>query len=341
MKIAMDAMGGDQAPGVVVQGSVEAVRDLGVSVILVGDEQALDRELAKTGPVSSRISIKHCTQVAAMDEPPIEVLRRKKDSSVRVAFELVKLGEAQAAVSAGNSGATLAVATVVLGRMNGVERPGVASILPSVQEQFIIIDVGVNLDCKPSFLIQFGVMAHAYAREILEMERPRLALLSIGEEDSKGNLLVRQTHDLFKKSSLNFIGNIEGRDLFSGQADIVVCDGFVGNVVLKLSEGLTEIINGMLQQELNTGPWPRADVMILQDVFKRFRKKVDYAEFGGAPLLGVNGVGVISHGRSSPRAIKNAIRTAAEFVRLKMPERLQAGLEESRELIASTRPKRH
>jgi len=335
VKIAVDAMGGDQAPEAVVQGSVEAAREFGVSVTLVGDETALRKELARTNTENCQIGIKHCTQVAAMDEPPIEVLRRKKDSSVRVAFDLVKSKEADAAVSAGNSGATLAIATVVLGRMNGIERPGVASILPSVRDQIIIIDVGVNVDCKPSFLLQFGVMAHAYANVILKIEEPRLALLSIGEEDSKGNLLVRQTHDLFKKSSLNFIGNIEGRDLFTGQADIVVCDGFVGNVVLKLSEGLTEIIAGMLQDELNRGPWPWMDVMILRNLFNRFQKKVDYAEFGGAPLLGVKGVGIISHGRSSPRAIKNAIRTAAEFVRQKMPDRLQAGLDASRELIVN------
>jgi len=335
VKIAVDAMGGDQAPETIVQGSVEAVRELNVSVILVGDERALHKELAKTGPAESQITVKHCTEAALMDESPIEVLRHKKDASVRVAFNLVKSGEADAAVSAGNSGATLAVATVVLGRMNGVERPGVASILPSVRGQLIIIDVGVNVDCKPSFLLQFGVMAHAYAQAILKIEEPRLALLSIGEEDSKGNLLVRQTHDLFKKSSLNFIGNIEGRDLYSDQADIVVCDGFVGNVVLKLSEGLTEIIAGMLEDELKHGPWPPVDVMILRKLLNRFHKKVDYAEFGGAPLLGVRGIGIISHGRSSPKAIKNAIRTAAEFVRQKMPDRLQAGLDESKELIIS------
>lgn len=338
VKIAVDAMGGDRAPEVTVKGSLLAVRELDVSVILVGDETSVNRELDKNGLRPDGIEVRHCSEVAAMNEPPVEVLRRKKDSSIRVAFDLVKSGQAQAAVSAGNSGATLAVATVVLGRMKGVERPGVATILPAATGRFILIDVGVNVDCKPSYLLQFGAMANAYARDILKVDNPRVALLSIGQEDVKGNQLVRKAHDLLKSSPLNFIGNVEGKDLYSGVADVVVCDGFVGNIVLKLSEGLAEIIGAMVRDEFETGFrawWMKA--IGLKKVFKRFQNRIDYAEIGGAPLLGINGVGILSHGRSSPKAIKNAIRTAAEFVRQDMPQQFSEGLGVTRELINQSR----
>jgi glycerol-3-phosphate acyltransferase PlsX len=333
VKIAVDAMGGDRAPDAIVKGSVEAVRELDLSVILVGNKEIIERELAKSGEGRHNIEIEHCTQIVASDESPMTVLRHKKDSSVRVAFNLVKSGRAQAAVSAGSSGATLAVATVVLGRIKGIERPALATVLPSLEGQIVVIDVGATPDCKPSFLFQYGIMGHVHAQTVLGIERPRLALLSIGEEDSKGNLLVRQVHDQFKTSSLNFIGNIEGRDLFTGQADVIVCDGFVGNVVLKLSEGLVQVISGMLERELMAGSWPENDKILLKKAVERFQNKVDYAEFGGAPLLGIEGVGIVSHGRSSPKAIKNAIRNAAEFVSQNMVDRLRAGLDESSEMM--------
>jgi len=340
MTIAVDAMGGDLAPGAVVQGSLEAARQFGVSIILAGDEAAISREMEKSGlfgrQLNRLISIKHCTQAADMNDPPVEVLRHKKDASVRVAFDLVKSGQAMAAVSAGNSGATLAVASVVLGRLEGLERPGIASILPTVRGRTIVIDVGANVDCRPKFLFQFGVMAEAYARAVFKIDRPRVALLSIGEEDSKGNTLVRQAHDLFRAGPLNFIGNIEGRDLFLGQADVVVCDGFVGNVVLKLSEAMAEVAGGMLEQELDQAQWPKISAFFLRKAFKNFQKKIDYAEFGGAPLLGVRGTGIISHGRSSPLAVKNAIRTAIEFIGEQMPQQLQERLNETRSLLVSS-----
>lgn len=325
----MDAMGGDHAPGVVIRGAVEAARDFGLSLVLVGDREVVTRELIRAGASPDGFEIVHCTQVAGMDEKPADILRRKTDSSIRVACELVKSGRAQAVVSAGNSGATLAVATVVLGRMNGVERPGIAGVFPTLKSPTVVIDIGANVDCKPSFLFQFGLMAQAYSKVIFNIERPRVGLLSIGEEDSKGNDLVRHAHDLFRRSNLNFIGNVEGRDIFSGLADVVVCDGFVGNVVLKLAEGLAEAVGIMLKQELSASLLSRLGTLLSLGAFKRFKTKMDYAELGGAPLLGINGVGIISHGASSPRAIKNAIRTAAEMVRGDVPARLQECLHQS------------
>lgn len=341
MKIAVDAMGGDRAPDAIVEGSVEAVREFDLSVILVGDKEIIERELTRCGEGRRNIEIEHCTQIVADNESPMTAFRHKKDSSVRVAFNLVKAGRAQAAISAGNSGATLAVATVVLGRIKGIERPAIATVLPSLEGQIVVIDVGATPDCKPSFLFQYGIMGHVHAQTVLGIERPRLALLSIGEEGSKGSLLVRQVHDQFKASSLNFIGNIEGRDLFTGQADVVVCDGFVGNVVLKLSEGLVVVVSGMLERELSAGLWPEDDKILLKKAFERFQKKVDYAEFGGAPLLGIEGVGIVSHGRSSPKAIKNSIRNAAEFVSQNMVDRLRVGLDESSEMTGFITSRNH
>ena len=327
MDIAVDAMGGDRAPGVIVQGAVEAAREFGSSIVLVGDRQALETELSRHRIPDGLIKVHHASQVAGMDEAPIEVLRRKKDSSIRVAFELVKSGRASAAVSAGNSGATLAVGTVVLGRLRGVERPGIAGIFPTLCGRTVVMDLGANVDCKPSFLYQFGLMAEAYARETLRIARPRVGLLSIGEEDSKGNELVLRAHDLLKKGPLHFIGNVEGRDIFSGQADVIVCDGFVGNVVLKVSEGMAEAIGTSLKKELGRSLLSRIGTLFSARALAGFKKQFDYAELGGAPLLGINGVGIISHGGSSPKAIKNAIRNAAEMSSGDLPRRLEERLQ--------------
>ena len=329
MKIAVDAMGGDQAPKVVVQGAVKAARELDLSIVLVGDQAKLEQELSEAEAAPGLVDIHHCSQVAGMAEAPIDVLRHKKDSSIRVAFDLVKAGEADAVVSAGNSGATLAVGTVVLGRMPRVERPGIAGVFPTVRGNTVVMDIGANVDCKPSYLYQFGVMAEAYAREALHIKEPRVGLLSIGEEDSKGNELVLKAHDLLRAGSLNFIGNVEGRDVFTGTVDVIVCDGFVGNVVLKLAEGMAEAFGGMLKDELKASFWSRLGSWLALGAFKRFKRKMDYAEFGGAPLLGVKGVGLISHGRSTDEAMKNAIRTAAAIVEAKLTERLEQRLKET------------
>ncbi|MFH1135930.1 MAG: phosphate acyltransferase PlsX [Pseudomonadota bacterium] len=322
MKIAVDAMGGDRAPQVVVEGALEAAKDYGLSVILVGDQETVNLELEKAGGPMDLIEVHHASQVAGMAEAPVEVLRQKKDSSVRVAFNLVKSGQAQAAVSAGNTGAALAVGTVVLGRMPGVERPGIAGVFPTLKGKTVVIDVGANVDCRPSFLYQFALMGEAYASEILGVQTPRIGLLSVGEEPSKGNDLVIRAHHLFREGPFNFIGNIEGRDIFAGAADVIVCDGFVGNVVLKLTEGVAEAIGIMLKKELKAGLVSSLGSLLSYGAFKRFKKKMDYSEFGGAPLLGINGVGIISHGGSTPKAIKNAIRTAAEMVRADLPAKV-------------------
>jgi glycerol-3-phosphate acyltransferase PlsX len=325
VKIAVDAMGGDRAPDEVVDGAALAVKESGVSVVLVGDAALVKKRLEAVGPPPGLETV-HCTQVAGMDEAPVEVLRRKKDASIRVAFDLIKDGRADAVVSAGNSGATLAAAAVVLGRMPGVDRPGIAGVLPTLRGPVVVMDMGANIQCRPGHLFQFGVMAEAFAQETLKIDRPRISLLSIGEESGKGTDVVKKAHDLFKASPMNFIGNLEGRDVFKGDADVIICDGFVGNVVLKLSEGLVEALTVMLKEELTADPLSRLGATLSRKAYQRFRKKTDYAEYGGAPLLGVNGVGLISHGASSAAAIKNAILRAADMVQTGLPARLEARL---------------
>lgn len=326
VKIAVDAMGGDRAPASTVQGAVAAARDYSLPVILVGQQAAIENELARVNVPADLVEIHHCTQVARMDEVPTDVLRHKKDSSIRVAFDLVKAGIAKAAVSAGNTGATLAVGAVVLGRLKGVERPGIAGTFPTLKGPTVVIDIGANVDCKPNFLYQFALMAEAYAQEVLEIPQPRIGLLSIGEEDSKGNELVVKAHELMRAGSFNFIGNVEGRDVFTGAADVIVCDGFVGNVVLKLAEGMAETIGHMIRDELTADFLSKTGAWLAKASFNRIKRRMDYAEYGGAPLLGIKGVGIISHGRSSAKAITNAIRCAADMVRADVPGRLQAKL---------------
>ncbi len=312
MKIALDAMGGDGAPDVEVQGALDAVEELGVEVALVGNRASIERSLGSRAK-TEKLTIYHCDEVVGMDETPLKAVRKKKDSSIRVAFDLAKKGEVAAVVSAGNSGATMAAGVLTLGRMEGAERPAIASILPGRNGPVILIDVGANVDCRPKHLFQFGVMAHAFASVCLNVEDPKIGLLSIGEEGSKGNEQVKLTHELFDKSLLNFSGNVEGRDIFAGDVDIIVCDGFVGNVALKLTEGLAETVSTMLKQELKRSISGRAAFFLARRALRRFAGKLDYAEYGGAPLLGVNGVGIICHGSSSAKAIKNAIKLSVRY----------------------------
>jgi glycerol-3-phosphate acyltransferase PlsX len=314
MRIALDAMGGDHAPATNIDGAIEALnenRDL--SVILVGNEAGIKAELDKRDCSKLSISIQHASQTVEMDESPLAALRRKKDSSIRVAVDLVKSGSADAVVSAGNSGVVMATALYVLGKLPGVERPAIAAIMPSLKDHFLLLDAGANVDCSPLQLYQFAVMGEAYARFIFNIDRPRIGLLSIGEEDVKGNELTREAFKLIKSSRINFIGNIEGQDIFSGKADVVVCDGFVGNIALKVSEGLAETIVEMLKMEFLEKAQGKGDSSILKDVFKSFVKRTDYSEYGGAPLLGIGKPCIISHGRSTSKAIKNAIKVAGAF----------------------------
>jgi len=321
MNVAVDAMGGDKAPEVVVQGAVEIANSSEIHVTLVGDREAISDVLRSYSP-ADHITVHHCEDVVEMDESPLKAIRQKDDASIKVAFDLVKKGDADAVVSAGNSGATLAAGIMTLGRMEGVDRPAIAGILPGEKGPVILIDVGANVDCRPTYLFQFGVMANAFASSCMGMERPKIGLLSIGEEGGKGNEQVRLARKLLEKSPLNFVGNVEGRDIFSGDVEIIVCDGFVGNVALKLSEGMAKAVNRMLKMGLK-GSFPgRAALLFGRRSFENIRRQLDYREYGGAPLLGINGVGIICHGGSSPRAIRNAIKMAALYVSNRVLEKM-------------------
>jgi glycerol-3-phosphate acyltransferase PlsX len=321
--IALDAMGGDFAPANPVAGAILAARELGSRVILVGRQGEIEECLSRHGPRDPSISIVHASEAVAMDEAPAMALRRKKDSSIRVAANLVQEGKADALVSAGNSGAVMATAMFVLGTVEGVDRPALAAVVPNLRGVSVWLDVGANVDSKPQHILQWAVMAHIYARNILGVESPRVGLLSIGEEAGKGNDLVRETFKLLKESGLNFIGNAEGHDIFNGNADVIVCDGFTGNVSLKVIESATETLFHFLKQEFSRSWRTRLGYFLSRPAFKGFKKRVDYAEFGGVPLLGVRGATIISHGRSSPRAIRNAIRVAGEVVDHRVNQQIQ------------------
>ena len=311
VRVALDAMGGDRGPEVTVEGAVTAARELGSTVILVGDERVLQGHLDRHDVRGLGLSIRHAPEAVEMSESPMAALRKKKHSSIRVGLDLVKRGEAEAFVSAGNTGAVMATALVVLGALPGVERPAIAVVLPTLTNRAVLLDVGANVDCKARHLLQFAIMGNVYARDILGQPRPRVGLLSIGEEEIKGNELTREAFkEMEDKPSLNFIGNVEGRDVFSGTADVIVCDGFTGNVALKISEGLAETMLHLLREELRKDLRGRAGSLLLIPTFRRFKRRIDSSEFGGAPLLGVNGVCMISHGRSIGKAIRNAIRAA-------------------------------
>lgn len=313
MKIAVDAMGGDFAPAVVVEGSIKAADELDIPIILVGDSSRVEAELKKYGPKRPNISVRHASEVVEMHESPVQAIRKKKDSSLKVCFDLVKNGEAGAVVSAGNSGAAMAAGMFFMRKIKGVDRPAIAVSVPTMKNPAVLLDVGGNVDCKPVHLLQFAVMGEVYARYVLKKDRPRVGLLSNGEEEGKGNELTRETNALLKKTSLDYIGYVEGRDIYQGDVDVVVADGFVGNVVLKLSEGLVEAVTLMLKNEIMASVPSKIGYLLAKGAFKKLKKKIDYAEYGGAPLLGIDGVCFISHGRSNPKAIKNAILRASEY----------------------------
>ena len=322
--IAVDAMGGDLGPSVVVPGAIEAARQTGAKILLVGNEATLDGELNRLSPSGVDLEIVHAPEVAGMDEKPSDILRRTKNASIQVACRLVRDGAAQGVVSAGHSGASVACGMFIMGRIPGVERPALASLLPTEKEPVVLLDVGATVDCKPYNIFQFGLMGDAFARDILNKESPRVGLLSIGEEEGKGNSQVKEAYELFKMAqNLNFSGNIEGRDLFTGEMDVAVCDGFVGNVALKLSEGLGLSLSRVLKRELlNSGFLPKLGSLLAKSAFRRFAKVVDYAEYGGAPLLGLQNISIVCHGRSNAKAICNATRMATLFVEKETNKRL-------------------
>ncbi len=323
MKIIVDAMGGDHAPGVVIDGAIAAVREYeNTEVLLVGDGPRIKPLLVKAKYSGDKISVHHTSEVIEMSESPAASVRKKRDSSIVVGLELVKEGKGEAFFSAGNTGAVVCAATLSLRLLTGIERPGIGIITPTLKGIAMIIDVGANIDPKPVQLMQYGIMADAYMRHILNVANPQVGLLNIGEEESKGTEFMKETYELFEKSKLNFIGNVEGKDLFSGRCDIIVCDGFVGNVALKVSESLAEAMQVFLKRHLMSNPLGMLGALLLKTSFSRLKKEMDYSEYGGAPLLGVDGVVIIGHGRSNAKAIKNAIRVSKEEVERKFNERI-------------------
>ncbi|MEO5360162.1 MAG: phosphate acyltransferase PlsX [Nitrospirota bacterium] len=315
MKIALDAMGGDNAPGVTVEGALLAVAEYDdISVELIGDSDVLLKRLKAVKRYDEkRITVKHASEVVDMDEATSQALRKKKDSSIRVAVDMVKKGEAAAVVSAGHSGVAMATALTVLKKAPGVDRPAIAVLMPTVKGRFLLIDAGANVDCKPDNLLQFALMGSAYFKAVYGIEEPKVSLMSIGEEDTKGNELTKEVFKLLKTANINFTGNIEGKDVFTGLADVVVCDGFIGNTILKVSEGLAEAIMKMLKAEITGRFASKLGYLMMKPAIKGFKRRTDYDESGGAPLLGINGTCIICHGRSTSKAIKNALKVANQL----------------------------
>lgn len=332
--LAVDAMGGDFGPSVIVPGALEAGRKSGAKILLVGRKAEVEKQLSVCGADKGEAEIVHAEDVAGMDEKPSEILRRKKNASIQVACRLVRDGVAHGVISAGHSGASVACGMFIMGRMPGVDRPALASVLPTEKAPVVLLDVGATVDCKPYHLFQFGLMGAAFARDLLGKDHPRVGLLSIGEEEGKGNLQVKVAYDLLKLvQDMNFVGNVEGRDLFTGNVDVAVCDGFVGNVALKLSEGLSVSLTRVLKRELLTsGLLPKLGTFLARKAFRNFAKMVDYAEYGGAPLLGLQGISIVSHGASNSKAICSAICMAALFVEKKTNERLMQSIGANEEL---------
>ncbi len=326
MRIAVDAMGGDYAPREVVAGAVDAARGLlAISdIFLVGDEEAIKAELKLCGKIPENIHIRHASQVVEMDEAPALAVRKKRDSSIGRAVDMVKAGEADAVMSAGNTGAVVAAATLKLRTLPGIDRPAIAAVMPTCGRPLALVDAGANIDCNAKLLQQFAIMGSIYSRIIIGPENPVVGLLSIGGEESKGNETTKEAFSLIQNSNLNFRGNVEGHDLFAGDTDVVVCDGFVGNVVLKTSESTAHAFRFWMKQEFTKNPIRLLGVMLLRGALRFMKKKLDPELHGGAPLLGVNGVCIIAHGSSSRRAIYNAIRVASESVHNHLNEDISA-----------------
>jgi phosphate acyltransferase len=320
MIIAVDAMGGDSAPEVVIQGVAQALSENPAitKIVLVGDEGCINELLAKHSLADhAKIEVTHASQVVEMHEPSTLAIRGKKDSSITVATNLAKEKKVDAVVSAGHTGAAVAASVVKMRNLEGIDRPAIATIFPAPKRHFIIVDAGATPQCTPDNLVQFAIMGEIYARKILKIKNPKVGLLSNGEEESKGNDLTKETLKLLKNvKSLNFIGNIEGKHIFDGEVDVVVCDGFTGNIILKFSEGLAGGLFSMLKEKLEANPKRKVGALLAKNAFREVKNISDKAEYGGAPLMGVNGVCIIGHGSSCPKAIKNAIRVAGQFIKL-------------------------
>lgn len=328
MKIAVDAMGGDHAPRAVVEGAFLAATEDRRSLCLVGDLETIEAELARLGDLPDRLELVHSEEVVEMDEAATTPLRKKRNASIRICADLVKEGRARALVTAGNTGAAMATAVVVMGTLEGVDRPALATVVPTPRGSSVLLDVGANVSSKASHLRQFAVMGHFYAQEILGTTQPRIGLLSVGEEEGKGTQLTREVYRVLENTGLNFLGNVEGRDVFNGEADVVVCDGFVGNVVLKSSEALAELLLGLIDEELRRSLRTRLGAALARPAFRKVERRVDPDQYGAAPLLGVRGGCFIGHGSSSAEGIRNAIRRATEFCQAEVDVKITEKVEE-------------
>ena len=335
MAIAVDAMGGDSPLTVQVEAAVQAVNDFGIEVILVGAEAQIDQKLKLYSYDQQKLRIANSTEIVEMNESPATAMRQKKNSSIRVAVDLVKAVEADAVVSAGNTGASMATAKFVLKSVEGIERPAIASLMPSVHRNhpFVLLDVGANTDCKPLYLFQFALMGDAYARTYLHLENPRVALLNVGEEEGKGYLDLKETYDLLKQSTLNFTGNIEGKAMFKDRVDVVVCDGFIGNIALKVAEGTFDFVRSILREEVQSSWISKLGYLAMKAPFRALRRRADYSEVGGAPLLGVNGIVIICHGNSKVHTFRNAIKHAQECAEQKLNSKIATEVSENLEVI--------
>ena len=315
MRIAVDAMGGDKAPDIAVEGAILAAREYSLEVILVGPQDIVEEHLRKHNLGKAKVQVVHASQFVLMDEPPSDAVRRKRDSSMHVSARLMKTGQADAMVTAGNTAAALAISRSILGKLKGVSRPALASIIPNTKDATVLLDVGANAgSCKPVHLVEFALMGEVYSRKILGKENPRVGLLSVGEEKTKGSFVTLGAFPLLEKLSINFIGNVEGKDIVSGAADVVVCDGFVGNAILKFAEGASVMFFDIIKAEFKKSLLAQFGLLLSKRAYKAFTKKLDYEVYGGAPVLGINGACIIGHGRSTANAIRSAIRIASEFV---------------------------
>ena len=335
MAIAVDAMGGDSPLTVQIEAALQAISELGTDVVLVGAEDQIKEVLKQHSFDQNKLRIVNSTETVEMNDSPATALRQKKNSSIKVAVDLLATGEADAVVSAGNTGAAMATAKFVLKSVEGIERPAIATLMPSIHRNhpFVLLDIGANTDCKPLYLFQFALMGDAYARTLLHLDNPRVALLNNGEEEGKGYLQLKETYDLLKQSTLNFTGNIEGKSMFKNIVDVVVCDGFIGNIALKVAEGTFDFVRSVLREEVDNTLLAKIGYQAMRGPFRALRQRADYSEVGGAPLLGVNGIVIICHGSSRVHTIRNAIKHAQECAEQKLNEKISLEVSENLDVI--------
>ena len=316
-------MGGDHAPRVNVEGAVAAAIDFGLDTLLVGRRREIEAELLRTGYTGSRVGVVDADEVVLFDEPSITPIRKKRRASVRVAAECVRDGRARGMFTAGHTGAAMVVAKMIMGVVEGIDRPALAAVLPGLKRRRVLLDVGANVSCRPEHYREFALMGHFYAQEALGVARPKIGLMSVGEEEGKGTDTTREVFGLLKESGLAFVGNVEGRDVYSGDVDVIVTDGFTGNVILKVSESLAHLVEQALKQEITRSLQASMGFLLSKDAFRAFKKRLDYSEYGGAPLLGVKGACLIGHGRSNAKAVRSAIRAAHAFVEHRIPDKIR------------------